>query len=155
MIYIAADHAGFELKEKVKILCTKYTIQVVDLTPSFVPGDDYPDVAQVLADTLRNGEDEDLGISVCGTAEGMVMALNRFNHIRAAFVDTPHLAKMIREHNHANVLCLPGPYAEKNFSDQQLLEILETFANTFPDQDARHVRRIHKLTMLHSSRENP
>jgi ribose 5-phosphate isomerase B len=147
MLYIAADHAGFTLKNRIIKLCKSHQILVTDVHPQYDQQDDYPDVAEILAKKLFENDD-DLGIALCGTAEGIGMALNRFSFVRAATVDTPHLTKMAREHNHATVICLPGPYSHKEFSDKQLLEIIETFLYTIPDESDRHIRRIAKLSRL-------
>jgi len=147
MLYIAADHAGFTLKNRILKLCQQQQIAVVDVHPQYDQQDDYPDVAVLLAQKILD-DDDNLGIAICGTAEGICMGLNRFSFIRAATVDTPHITKLSREHNQANVICLPGPYSHKDFSDKMLLEIVETFLYTIPDESERHLRRIAKLSRL-------
>jgi ribose 5-phosphate isomerase B len=154
MLYIVADHAGFILKNQILELCTKHNVTIIDLYQKYDKNDDYPNVAIILADQLKQGGEDDLGIAVCGTAEGICIALNRFNHIIAATVDTPHLSRIVREHNHANVICIPGPYSNKKFSNKILFEIIETFITAEPSREPRHLRRLQELSKLQKSKVN-
>ena len=147
MLYIVADHAGYELKKRIKLIAEKNAIEYKDLYEILNLKDDYPDVAMILADKME-GQESARGLAICGTAEGICMALNRFSFIRAATVDSALITGIIRRHNQANVICIPGPYSKKELSDKQLLDILETFLYTEPDLDPRHVRRVAKLTSL-------
>lgn len=146
MLYIVADHAGYKLKNHIIELCKAKGIEIVDLYKKYDPADDYPDMAAILAQKMLDAEDEDLGIALCGTAEGICMALNRFSHIRAVTCYDPHIARITRMHNHANVLCIPGDYTDKKMNDHELMEVVETFIYTEPDLAARHLRRIQKLS---------
>jgi len=140
-IYIACDHAGFELKN---ILKSKLkNLDLIDLNPVFETGDDYPLVAKNLA--IQIGE-SDFGIAICGTGEGICMALNRFKNIRAALVNDPEMAKIVRRHNHANILCLAGQNPIINID--LIIEVIYTFLNTAPDLDQRHLRRVKELGEL-------
>ena len=148
MLYIASDHAGYSLKNRIIKLCKENNIQIIDAYTNFDINDDYPDISTILAEKIYE-DDDNLGIATCGTAEGICMGLNRYNFIRAATVDTPHITKLVKEHNNANVICIPGPYSHKNFTDKQLLEIIETFIYTKFEQDTeRHLRRVGKLSRL-------
>jgi ribose 5-phosphate isomerase B len=148
MLYMAADHAGFELKKRVLVICKTNDIKIEDVYDTLDLKDDYPDVGQTLAQKMFEEGDDSKGIAICGTAEGICMALNRFDYIRAATVDSPYITSIVRRHNQANVICIPGPYSKKELSDKQLLEIIETFLYTEPDLDPRHVRRVNKLSTL-------
>lgn len=148
MLYIASDHAGYSLKNRIIRLCRENNIEIEDVYPKLDIEDDYPDVASMLAGAIYK-KSGNLGIATCGTAEGICMGLNRYNFIRAANVDTPHITKMVREHNNANVICIPGPYSHKEIKDKTLLEIIETFIYTNFEEDVeRHVRRVKKLSKL-------
>ena len=135
-LYLGADHAGFELKEKLKVSFKT----AMDLCPVKKEGDDYPLAAKrvalaVLADTNA------LGILICGTGHGMDIAANRLKGVRAIVARTPADAKLAREHNHANILVLGGwitkPAAAK--------KIVDTFLKTKPSKLERHVRRVKQL----------
>lgn len=148
MLYIVADHAGYELKKRLLALLTQHDIAHEDLYPTLDLKDDYPDIATILAKKIEEEGEEARGIAICGTAEGICMAVNRFNFIRAATVDNAYITSLVRRHNQANVICLPGPYSKKELSDKLLLEIVETFLYTEADNDERHVRRVQKLSLL-------
>lgn len=148
MLYIIADHAGYELKKKILNLLKQHDIPVQDLYDKLDMKDDYPDVAKILANKIEVEGEDARGIAICGTAEGICMALNRFNFIRAATVDGAYITSLVRRHNQANVICLPGPYSKKELSEKKLLEIVETFLYTEADDDERHQRRVKKLALL-------
>lgn len=101
--------------------------------------------------SARLGDDKEcFGIAICGTGQGICMAMNRFSWIRAGLVDNPNDAEKIREHNHANTLCLPGPYSNKKFTDEELLTIIKTFLKTPPNREEKHTRRVVKLSKLNN-----
>ena len=152
IIYLASDHAGFELKERIKEVLHEQHMPYVDLVPENDPKDDYPDISELLATKMREAKDNVRGLAVCGTSQGICIGLNRYNHIRAGLLYSPKVALLAREHNHINVGCIPGPYSGTDFTDKQLLEIIETFMATKVDDDERHARRVGKLTKLHSSK---
>lgn len=148
MLYIASDHAGFDLKNRILQILQKNNIEIEDIYPVFDKDDDYPDISEKLAGKIGENS-QNYGIATCGTGEGICMGLNRFGFIRAATVDTPHVAEMVKKHNNANVICLPGPYSEKEISDEEILEIVQNFLNTdFEKNTERHTRRVEKLANL-------
>lgn len=107
-VALAADHAGFELKEYVKAYLTRIGIAFEDMSaPQLDPADDYPvfgfKVAQAVADGWYRQ-----GILLCGTGIGISIAANRYRGVRAALCTSPDMARMAREHNNANVLVLGG-----------------------------------------------
>ena len=138
-IFLSSDHAGFELKEKVKHYLIKNYIELEDLgCPSLEPVD-YPDYAKILSKKLKN-ENGSKGIIFCGTGIGISMAANRFPHIRAALCTTVEMASKSRKHNNANVLALGGRILE----DKLALEIVKEFLYT--DFEAgRHSLRVDKI----------
>lgn len=132
MIFICADHRGFELKEYLK----KH-FDFVDLTPEFHKGDDYPDIAKKLVKKIAG---KSFGILVCGSGTGVAMSANRNKHIRAVNAYDLDHAIMSRKHENANVLCLGSNYLSK----QKAKRIIEAFLKT-RFSGGRHLRRIKKL----------
>ena len=107
-IAIASDHGGFELKRELKRLLVGDEIEFIDLgVDDGCTSVDYPDYAAALCEAMLSGR-APLGILVCGTGIGMSIAANRRRGIRAALCTDPYMARMAREHNDANVLCLGG-----------------------------------------------
>ena len=138
MIGLASDHAGYELKQYVKQYLEEQGITYKDYGTYTAESCDYPDFAHALAKGMETGEVE-RGIAICGSGEGISMTLNKHQHIRAALVWMPEIAKMTRMHNDANVLVMPGRY----ISCDTAREIMNQFLNT-PFEGGRHVRRIEK-----------
>ena len=139
MIGLASDHAGYELKQYVKQYLEEQGITYKDYGTYTAESCDYPDFAHALANGMKVGEVE-RGIAICGSGEGISMTLNKHQHIRAALVWMPEIAKMTRMHNDANVLVMPGRY----ISCDTAREIMNQFLNT-PFEGGRHVRRIEKI----------
>lgn len=139
MIGLASDHAGYELKQYVKQYLEEQGITYKDYGTYTAESCDYPDFAHALANGMKAGEVE-RGIAICGSGEGISMTLNKHQHIRAALVWVPEIAKMTRMHNDANVLVMPGRY----ISCDTAREIMNQFLNT-PFEGGRHIRRIEKI----------
>lgn len=106
-IGIGSDHGGFALKEHVIAYLTREGYEVIDVGNHGETSVDYPDFADKLCLAMAAGDFE-RGILICGTGIGMSMAANRHRHIRAALCQESFSARMSREHNNANVLCLGG-----------------------------------------------
>jgi len=129
-IYLGSDHQGFHLKEKVFAYLTKHGYDVEDVgdkTPD--PQDDFPEFAQAVALKIIGSDDKDpRGILLCGGGQGMCMAANRFRGIRASVIWDAFEAKMTRNDNDSNVLCLPARILE---DDEHAWEgIIETWLST-------------------------
>ncbi|MBR3366069.1 RpiB/LacA/LacB family sugar-phosphate isomerase [Candidatus Saccharibacteria bacterium] len=145
MIYIASDHRGLELKKKI----LKNHPDYLDLGPrELAPEDDYNDYAVNLAVNIRDASNvtstanpEDFGILICGSALGMVIQANRFKGVRAIMGLNTELAKIGREHNNANVLCIPADFV----SDQDAAKIIDVFLATKTKTDEKYARRNVKL----------
>lgn len=137
-IFIASDHAGFELKEKI-ISHFKDRFQFENLGPDDTERVDYPDFAKKLSQQLLKNS-TDIGVLVCGSGQGMVMTANKFAHIRAALCTSVELSELSRAHNDANVLCLGSRTVEENLN----LDIFEKFVST-PFEGGRHKTRIDKI----------
>ena len=138
-IGLASDHAGYELKEFVKTYLQGKGIAYKDFGTDSEASCDYPDYAHPLALAVEEGTCYP-GIAICGSGEGISMALNKHQGIRAALVWIPEIAKMTRLHNDANVLVMPGRYIDTETASQ----IMEEFFNT-EFEGGRHQKRIDKI----------
>ena len=137
-IAIASDHAGFELKEQLKLYLKDH--KVSDFGPFNTESMDYPDTGFAAAEAVSNGKC-DRGILICGTGLGMSYVGNKVQGIRAALCHTKQYAELCREHNDANVLVLAGRFVSEFLAK----EITEVWLNT--DFFAgRHQKRIDKIT---------
>lgn len=137
-IAIGGDHAGFELKDHIKkILEENYKVK--DFGPFSDESVDYPDFAHPLSEAVENGE-YSLGILICGSANGVCMSANKHKGIRAAIAWNEELAALARQHNDANVLCLPGRFIDKNLAEK----IVESFLSS-EFEGGRHERRVKKI----------
>jgi ribose 5-phosphate isomerase B len=138
-IVIASDHAGFELKKIIIDYLSQLNIEVLDKGTYTQDSVDYPDYAKKLARSIENNEAE-YGILICGSANGISIAANKFSHIRAAICWNVEIAKLARLHNDANVLSLPARFVETN----DALNIVEAFfSSTF--EGGRHAIRVAKI----------
>jgi len=144
-IAIAADHAGFDEKEKIKAALTEMGIDFVDLGTTSDESVDYPDFASKVGRAVANGE-VDQGLLVCGSGTGMAIAANKVRGVRAAVAWSPEIARLAREHNDANVLSLPARF----LNEQQATEIIKAwFEADF--EGGRHGRRVEKITDLENN----
>ncbi len=139
-LYLGADHAGFALKEAVKADLWKRGYDPIDVSPTFVEGDDYPLAARKVAMAIQK-DPSAFGILACGSGHGMDVAANRFRGVRAIVARTEKDAKLSREHNHANVLVLGGRETKLVLAKK----IVTSFLKTKPSKAARHVRRVQQL----------
>ena len=138
-IAIAADHGGFELKDSMVEYIKSLGNEVMDLGTNSADSVDYPDYAKKVCEEIQQ-ENSDLGILICGTGIGMSLAATKFEGIRAACVSDGYSAKMSRNHNNANVLCI----GERVIGDEVAKLIIKTFLeNEF--EAGRHQRRVDKI----------
>jgi ribose 5-phosphate isomerase B len=145
-IPIASDHAGYELKERLKTALERRGYAVDDLGPSSDASTDYADYAHPLAEKVSSGE-APRGILMCGTGLGMSYAANRHPHVRAAVAWAPEIAELSRRHNDANVLVLPARFVSEADAEQ----ILDAWLTT-PFDGGRHERRIEKIETSDAAR---
>jgi len=138
-IPIASDHAGFEMKEKLRVALEGMGYDVEDLGTDSPGSTDYADFAHPLAREISEGEAR-RGVLLCGTGLGMSYVANRYPHVRAAVVWSPEVAELSRRHNDANVLVLPARF----LSEEDGLRILKTWLDT-PFEGGRHERRVAKI----------
>ncbi len=138
-VSLGADHAGYELKEAVKRHLAATGTDVEDFGTDSQASTDYPDHGAPAARAVARG-DADLGILVCGSGQGMCMVGNKVRGVRAALAWNPEVARLSRQHNDANVLCLPARFVD----EASALEIVdEWLAASF--EGGRHVRRVEKM----------
>ena len=140
VIFLGADHAGFELKEKLKPWLEAQKFTVVDLSPKFVEGDDYPKHAFAVAKHVAKTKDA-RGVLVCGTGVGVSIAANRIKGARAFDAFDERTTKFAREENNVNVIALSGWHQ----TPEQALKLLQIFFTTKFSSAARHARRVLQL----------
>jgi ribose 5-phosphate isomerase B len=140
-IPIASDHAGFEMKEKIKAKLTAMGFEVQDLGTNSPASTDYPDYAHPLAKEIESGVAK-RGILLCGTGLGMAYAANRHPHVRAAVAWLPEIAELARKHNDANVLALPSRFVSEGDAEA----IVDKFLGT-PFEGGRHQPRVDKIEL--------
>ncbi len=138
-IPIASDHAGFELKERLRTSLAEMGYAVQDIGTHSTASTDYSDYAHPLAQEVSSGEAE-RGILLCGTGLGMSYVANRYPGVRAAVAWTPEIATLARKHNDANVLVLPARFV----SDEDAIAIVRAWLNT-EFEGGRHTRRVEKI----------
>jgi ribose 5-phosphate isomerase B len=139
-IVIAADHGGFELKETISRHLVAAGREIEDIGCFSTESVDYPDFAERAVELILNGDCQ-MGILVCGTGIGMSIAANRYRNIRAANCFNVYTAKMSREHNNANIICLGARVLDADLAIQMVDAWLDTaFAG------GRHQRRIDKFS---------
>jgi ribose 5-phosphate isomerase B len=137
-IIIASDHAGFLMKEKIKIFLNKSKIKSLDLGTFSEERVDYPDYAKKLALSVK--KKSSFGILICGSGIGVSIAANRFKKVRAAVCYNQISASLARKHNNANVLCLGA----RLISLKNVQKIVYTFIST-KFEGGRHINRVKKL----------
>lgn len=140
-IFIASDHRGFYKKTELASILRNNQYKINDLRPStYDPTDDFNDGAIAVANAVASNPNS-IGVLLCGSAAGICMQANRFKGIRAVACYNKDIAKISREHNNANIICLPADF----LSTSEMSDIFETFANTQFTEDARFVRRNQRL----------
>ena len=140
-IGLACDHAGYELKEYVKTWLEAKGWEYKDFGTYSTDSCDYPDFAHALGEAIDKGELE-RGIALCGSGEGISMTMNKHQSVRAALCWLPEIAKLSRQHNNSNVLCMPARF----ISNDEALEMLNTWLET-EFEGGRHQRRIDKIPL--------
>ena len=139
-IAIGGDHAGFKYKEGLKNWLTKKGYTLKDFGTYSDESTDYPDFAHPVASAVESKE-FDFGILVCGSANGVAITANKHQGIRAAICWNDELASLARQHNNANVVCVP-----ERFIDFELaVKIVDRFLST-SFEGGRHERRVNKIS---------
>ncbi|MCX7880976.1 MAG: RpiB/LacA/LacB family sugar-phosphate isomerase [Patescibacteria group bacterium] len=141
-IFIAADHRGFELKNKIIEYLQEKDIRIEDLgNYQYDPLDDYPDFAKKVAQAVLQNPKDFLGIVICGSGVGVAIAVNRFKGIRCGIGFEIEQVKHIRENDHINILALPSDYLEF----EKAKNLVDAFLSSIPKTEEKYLRRIKKL----------
>ena len=139
VIGVANDHAGYELKLKVVDYLQQKGYTIRNFGTDTSDAVDYPDFAHILANAVEQGECE-LGISICGSGNGINMTVNKHAGIRGALCWLPEISRLARAHNDANICSLPARF----ISEETAFSIVDEFLNTTFD-GGRHQRRVRKI----------
>ena len=138
-ISIGGDHAGFAYKEEIKKMLSAEGHEVKDFGPFSEDSVDYPDFAHPVASSVETGVAQ-FGILICGSGNGVAITANKHQGIRAALCWTVELGSLARQHNDANVLCLPARFLD--------LDLAKIIVNKFLSTDfegGRHQNRVNKI----------
>lgn len=139
IIPIACDHAGFELKEKVKSYLSSRGYEVKDYGTNSSESVDYPDMVHPLGRDINNGVYE-FGIVICGSGNGVQMTVNKYKNVRCALCWTPEIAELARQHNNANILAMPARFIPQEVA----LNIVDKYLST-SFEGGRHEKRVEKI----------
>lgn len=139
-IAVGADHAGFEYKELLKKWLEKNSYALKDFGAYTTDSADYPDFAHPVASAVEKNEFE-FGLLVCGSANGVAITANKHQGVRAAICWNEELASLARQHNNANILCLPARYITIELAEK----ILDRFLHS-SFEGGRHERRVGKIS---------
>lgn len=142
-VAIGSDHAGYVYKAPVINLLKKHDVDVIDMGPDSADPTDYPIYARKVAEAIRDHQ-ADYGILICGTGVGMSIAANKVKGVIAGIAHSPFTAKVIREHNRANVLCL----GSRTNTLEEVLGYVDIFLNTDFSGDPRHLHRVQMIEAI-------
>ena len=143
-IAITSDHAGYQLKEKIKIDLENIGYGVLDLGTNSERSVDYPDYGKAIALNILEGKVK-RGIALCGTGIGISISANRFKGIRAALCKDHLMAQQARKHNNANILAIGA----RHMNYENAIKCVEVFLNTDFEGD-RHLNRVKKMKMINN-----
>ena len=137
---IGGDHAGYKFKQNLMEQLREQKHEVKDFGTNSEASVDYPDHVHPLAQAVEEKE-HDLGILICGSGNGVAITANKHPQVRAALCWTPEIARLARQHNNANILCIPARFV----SEETAAEMVEAFLTT-PFEGGRHQTRVDKIT---------
>lgn len=140
-IVISCDHAGFELKEKVKQALIAKGYILSDMGPTTADRVDYPDMIHPLAKLINEGKGQ-MGIIICGSGNGVAMTANKYPNVRAALCWNREIAALARQHNDANVLSLPARF----LTTEEAMACVDAFL-TEKFEGGRHKDRVEKIAI--------
>src|SRR3989338_1264368 len=142
MIYLGADHGGFQLKEKIKKWLEEWNYKYQDMgNEKLEENDDYPAFAFRVAEHVAEDDEINRGILICRSAVGMVIAANKVKGVRAAAVYDEKMAVKSREHNNSNIIALSGD----NLTEDEAKKILKIWLTTPFSAEDRHRRRVEQI----------
>lgn len=139
-IAIGGDHAGYTYKSMLKAVLKDLGHQIQDFGPQSDASVDYPDHVHPLANAVAN-EEANFGILICGSGNGVAITANKHSEIRAALCWQPELAKLAREHNNANILCIPARFVSEDVAREMVKVFLATGF-----EGGRHQTRVDKIS---------
>ncbi len=139
---IGSDHAGFELKESILAMLKEKGFNVKNFGTYTADSVDYPDFVHPLATEVQENN-LDFGIVICGSGQGVCMTANKYPGVRAALSWNNEIATLTRQHNDANVICLPARFVSNELAQEMTLTFLDT-----PFEGGRHQRRVEKISHL-------
>jgi ribose 5-phosphate isomerase B len=141
-IAIGSDHAGFEYKQNLKRFLERNGYEVKDFGTHSTESTDYPDFAHPVAEAIEKNQFE-MGVLICGSANGVAMAANKHKGVRAAICWLEEIAALARHHNNANIVCLPARFVSYELAEKITDRFLhESF------EGGRHERRVNKIATL-------
>ena len=143
-IYLGSDHAGYELKEKIKTWLKEWGYEIEDVgAHELNPQDDYPDFIKPVAQAVSHNPNENKGIILGSSGQGEAIVANRRKGVRAVvlYSDNMDIVRLSREHNNANILSLGARFVE----DEQVKKMLRVWIEHPFSEDERHIRRIKKI----------
>ncbi len=140
-IAIGSDHAGYDYKKHLSKKLNGWGIKVVDFGTDSPDSVDYPDFAHPVSEAVANKRDIKFGILICGSANGVAMTANKHAKIRAAICWEKSIAELARQHNNANVICIPARFVDK----RKASAMVRAFINT-DFEGGRHKRRVNKIS---------
>jgi ribose 5-phosphate isomerase B len=138
-VFIGSDHAGFEYKEAIKKMLAEAGYRIEDVGTHSSESVDYPDYAHPVAQAVEEGKAH-WGILICGSGNGVCMTANKHAKVRAALCWNEEIARLARQHNDANVICLPARFV----SLEEAKAMVKTFLTT-GFEGGRHERRVNKI----------
>src|SRR5215210_6896270 len=147
-IAIGSDHAGFEAKEKAKKALEAFGVEIVDKGTHSLESVDYPDFGAAVGRAVASGEVE-RGVLICGSGIGISIAANKVPGVRAALCWNEETARLARQHNDANVLCIGARF----IPPEEAARMIRVFVETEFD-GGRHAERVEKLTKLDAARQD-
>lgn len=141
-IAIGADHAGFEFKSAIVDQLKMKGYQVKDYGTHSTDSVDYPDFAHPVANAVEKG-DSGVGILICGSANGVAISANKHQGIRAAIAWEQEIARLARQHNNANIICIPARFVSTPIAEEMINIFLET-----EFEGGRHEKRVNKIACV-------
>ena len=141
-IALGGDHAGFTYKRAILSTLSAQGYASTDMGPFSEDSVDYPDFVHPLAKAIEQGE-SDLGILICGSGNGVAMTANKHQGIRAALCWTEEVAQLARQHNNANVICIPARFVSTAVAEQMVHMFLDTAF-----EGGRHEKRVGKIACM-------
>jgi len=142
MIYIGADHRGYDIKEKIKLYLKDQELEYEDLGNfKYEKNDDFPEFANLVVEKVLEDPERNRGILICGSGVGMDMAANRNKNIRSALAMTPEIAIASRKSDNTNVLSLGADF----IGEKKVEEIIEAWLGASFSGEERHQRRLTRI----------